>query len=149
MVGSGNRNLLSLCDLLLPGRLLGAGRQALLSTGFQLLVKAETQRVLLLPAPLSLCPEGMDGTRRFPLESGKWVKAVVSSQLSQLSELLRIQLSPPRYLGPGSCGTDSVQFRVTAKASRSLVLTAPIFLYPEAIMQIPLGSGMWAIVGRS
>lgn len=114
----------------------------LLLTGFWLSGQAETRRVLPLTTPRSLCPEGTEGIRQVLMGLGMWAEVVVSSELSGLSALLRVQLSAPWDLGAGSCGTSSVHFWVQAETRRFLPLTAPIFQYPEGTRQGPLGPGM-------
>jgi len=76
----------------------------------------------------------------FDQECGQ--KVVVSSEFSGCSALLRVHISPPWDLSAGSCRTCSVQFWAQAETNRFLLMTSPIFLYPEATMQVPPWPGM-------
>jgi len=97
-------------ELVLP---LLSGVSALLETGFQLSVQAETGGVLPLIVPRFLC---LKGTRRVPLGSEMWEEVVVSSELSGLSALLQDQLSPYKIWVQRTVGAVHLQVQTETRS---------------------------------
>jgi len=79
-----------------------------------------------LIAHRSLHPRGTVGTMQFPLVSGLWQR-IVASDFSGISTLLKVQLSPPRDLGTGSCLAGSVHSWLQ---TRTMGTSGCLFLYP-------------------
>jgi len=109
-------------------------------------VSVATKRACTTFSPGTLCTRVPDGIRCFSLKSEMWAECSLFLGVSTPFDVLAL---PPMGFGCRELLTGSLHIRVESGPQYSCSLSAPIFLFPEALYSFLLGQGYeqgWAVL---